>query len=80
MNRRKSILLPGAAAGSCFFPFTITKFEVLGETLHPHRILAAVGTFGLLQTLLHDRFTDQVAWTDIFSDIALYDTGSVEVL
>ena len=49
-------------------------------TLHPHRILAAVGTFGLLQTILPDRFTDQVAWTDIFSDRALYDTSSVEVL
>jgi hypothetical protein len=46
--------------------------------LHPHRILAAVGTFGLLQTLLPDRFQDQTNWTDIFGDIALYNTSEVE--
>lgn len=48
-------------------------------SLHPHRILAAVGTFGLLQTLLPDRFQDnKITWTDIFSDIALYNTSEVE--
>ncbi len=48
--------------------------------LHPHRILSMVGTFGLLQKLLPDRFTDQVAWTDIFSDIQLYNTAAVEAV
>ena len=48
--------------------------------LHPHRILSMVGTFGLLQKLLPERFTDQVAWTDIFSDIQLYNTAAVEAV
>ncbi|GHB86779.1 hypothetical protein [Persicitalea jodogahamensis] len=47
---------------------------------HPHRILSMVGTFGLLQKLLPDGFVDDIAWTDIFSDIRLYDTRAVEVL
>ena len=45
---------------------------------HPHRILSMVGTFGLLQKLLPDRFLDQIRWTDIFSDIQLYNTAAVE--
>ena len=48
--------------------------------LHPHRILSMVGTFGLLQKLLPDRFVDPVAWTDIFSDIQLYNTAAVEAI
>ena len=48
--------------------------------LHPHRILSMVGTFGLLQKLLPERFADQVAWTDIFSDIQLYNTAAVEAV
>ena len=48
--------------------------------LHPHRILSMVGTFGLLQKLLPDRFVDQVAWTDIFSDVQLYNTAAVEAV
>ncbi len=47
---------------------------------HPHRILSMVGTFGLLQKLLPDRFSDDVSWTDIFSDIQLYNTAAVEVI
>ena len=50
------------------------------QKLHPHRILSMVGTFGLLQKLLPHRFVDQVAWTDIFSDIQLYNTAAVEAV
>lgn len=49
-------------------------------TRHPHSILAAVGTFGLLQQHLPDMFYDDVGWTDIFSDRRLYRTKQVEVL
>lgn len=45
---------------------------------HPHRILSMVGTFGLLQKLLPDRFVDDLVWTDIFSDIQLYNTAAIE--
>lgn len=48
------------------------------KKLHPHRILSIVGTFGLLQQLAPDRFYDSVKWSDIFSDVKLYDTASVE--
>ena len=48
--------------------------------LHPHRTLSMVGTFGLLQKLLPDRFVDQLAWSDIFSDIQLYNTAAVEAV
>lgn len=40
--------------------------------LHPHRVLSATGTFGLLQQFMPDAFPDGQVWTDIFSDIALY--------
>lgn len=43
-----------------------------------HQLLARVSTLGLLQQLLPDRFKDAVFWTDIFSDIRLYDTKAVE--
>lgn len=52
----------------------------LWQDQHPHRILSMVGTFGLLQKILPDRFVDNVQWTDIFSDIQLYNTAEVEVL
>lgn len=39
---------------------------------HPHRILAAVGVFGLLQQHRPDQFPDSARWTDIFSDRRLY--------
>ncbi|HEV7347360.1 hypothetical protein [Telluribacter sp.] len=50
------------------------------QNQHPHQILSMVGTFGLLQKLLPERFVDTTPWTDIFSDIRLYDTSAVEVL
>jgi hypothetical protein len=40
--------------------------------------LAIVGIFGLLQKFLPDRFTDTIEWSDIFSDIKLYNTAAVE--
>lgn len=50
------------------------------QQLHPHRTLSMVGTFGLLQKMLPERFVDAVEWTDIFSDIRLYDTAAVEAV
>jgi hypothetical protein len=48
-------------------------------SMHPHLILAAVGTFGLLQRLLPDEWVDDKKWTDIFSDRRFYRTSEVEV-
>jgi hypothetical protein len=53
------------------------KEEVL--SMHPHRILSAIGTFGLLQHHLSEMFYDDVKWTDIFSDRRFYRTDLVEV-
>lgn len=47
---------------------------------HPHRVLAAVSTFGLLQQFFPERFPDEAKWTDIFSDIRFYRTDAVENL
>lgn len=47
--------------------------------LHPHWVLAAVGTFGLLQRLNPAAFYDDRQWTDIFSDVQLHMTKGVEV-
>lgn len=44
-----------------------------------HVLLGAVGSFGLLRQLLPETFVDDVRWTDIFSDVRLYQTGLVEV-
>lgn len=52
--------------------------EVL--SMHPHKILSVVGTFGLLQYHLPEMFCDDVKWTDIFSDRRFYRTDLVEVL
>ena len=49
-------------------------------SLHPHFVLSAVSTFGLLQQLLPDEFVDDRAWTDIFSDRQLYRTREVGAL
>lgn len=49
-------------------------------TLHPHQVLAAVGTFGLLQHFLPQDFPDDRTWTDIFSDVRFYNTAGIEVL
>ncbi|MGH9840961.1 MAG: hypothetical protein ACREEM_19580 [Blastocatellia bacterium] len=46
--------------------------------LHPHWVLAAVGTFGLLHRLNPEMFPSDVEWTDIFSDFRLHDTSAVE--
>lgn len=70
---------------------TLDRFIVLAredwtrhrETLlssHPHVILAAVGTFGLLQQHRPDQFPDDVEWSDIFTDRRLYMTSEVERL
>jgi hypothetical protein len=48
-------------------------------TTHPHRILSAIGTFGLLQHHLPEMFYDDVKWTDIFSDTRFYRTDLVEI-
>jgi hypothetical protein len=47
--------------------------------MHPHRILSAIGIFGLLQYHLPEMFYDEVQWTDIFSDKQFYRTDLVEV-
>jgi hypothetical protein len=52
------------------------KQEVL--EMHPHRILSAIGTFGLLQHHLPEMFYDDVSWSDIFSDVRFYQTNKVE--
>jgi hypothetical protein len=48
-------------------------------SLHSHLVLGAVGTFGLLQRLNPETFTDDRPWTDIFSDRTLHMTRNVEV-
>lgn len=60
----------------------ITYWENYADALlklHPHYILAAVSTFGLLNQFYPERFVDNVPWTDIFSDIRFYQTAKVEV-
>lgn len=47
-------------------------------TGHPHQVLAATGTLGLLRQLLPGRFPDSVAWSDIFSDPRLYRTAEAD--
>ena len=54
--------------------------EFLNSNPDTHLLLSLVGTFGLLQQLLPDRFNDTIQWTDIFSNIRLYQTSEVEVL
>lgn len=46
--------------------------------LHPHFWMSALGIFGLLQRLVPERFDEVLGWTDIFSDIRLYQTKAVE--
>lgn len=58
--------------------YTNSKNELF--KLHPHMVLAAVGTFGLLQYFHPDRFNDDIHWSDIFSDLRFYNTASVEVV
>lgn len=44
---------------------------------HPHPMLAAIGIIGLHRQLRPQVFTDDRAWSDIFSDIRLYQTDAV---
>ena len=46
--------------------------------VHPHRVLAAVGTFGLLGRLAPHMFPSDGRWTDIFSDPRFHRTFAVE--
>ncbi len=46
---------------------------------HPHIGLCLVGTLGLLQRLDPEHYTDDRAWTDIFSDRNLYRMAEIEV-
>jgi len=50
------------------------------EDQHPHIYLAAVGTLGVLNQHLPERFPSDEPWKDIFSDIALSRTDLVETL
>lgn len=52
--------------------------DYLASEPDTHLLLSMVGTFGLLQQLLPDYFYDEVKWTDIFSDLRLYQTHKVE--
>ncbi|MEQ1748280.1 MAG: hypothetical protein ABL974_02575 [Prosthecobacter sp.] len=45
-----------------------------------HVLLGAVGAWGLLNQLLPEAFADTRPWTDIFSDVRLYQTQHVEAL
>ncbi len=45
---------------------------------HPHRVLEVIGTLGLAQRFDPQRFHDTVAWSDIFSDPALYRVRACE--
>jgi hypothetical protein len=49
-------------------------------TLHPHNVLAAVGTFGLLQRLAPDLVPGSTQWTDIFTDSRFYNVRAVEAI
>ncbi len=44
-----------------------------------HVLLGVVGTFGLLRQMMPEVYVDIVQWTDIFSDVRLYQTDRVEV-
>lgn len=45
---------------------------------HAHHLLCLVGILGLHRQLSPERFRDDRAWSDIFSDPALYRTAAVE--
>jgi hypothetical protein len=49
-------------------------------TLHPHNVLAAIGTFGLLQRLAPDLVSGSTQWTDIFTDSRFYNVKAVETV
>lgn len=76
--RESEILESVNRYGDLVFDYWNNPLDIWKE-IHPHRILSIVGTFGLLQQLIQDRFYDTVKWSDIFSDVKLYDTATVEV-
>ena len=49
------------------------------QTITMHGLLCLASTFGLLNQLLPETFTDSAKWLDIFSARMLYRTNSVEV-
>lgn len=46
--------------------------------LHPHLVLGAMGTFGLLSRMCPEMFPSDGEWTDIFSDPRFHNTAAVE--
>ncbi|PCJ56553.1 MAG: hypothetical protein COA79_18515 [Planctomycetota bacterium] len=57
----------------------IEKYDIKKiQELDMHLILAIVGEMGLLNQLDPERFVDDIQWSDIFSDIKLYNTKDVE--
>ncbi len=56
-----------------YAPFMAQKMDL-------HNTLSVVSRFGLLNQLLPKAFPTPTPWTDIFSDIRLYQTGKVERL
>jgi len=49
-------------------------------SLHPHNVLAAGGTFGLLSRMAPAMFPSTSKWSDIFSDPRFHNTRAVEAL
>jgi hypothetical protein len=68
---RSAVRVHGDLAHQCYRGFMQGKPDT-------HILLAAVGELGLLNQLDPERFHDIVRWTDIFSDVRLYDTATVE--
>lgn len=67
---------------------SIERFAQFFESFYPayfeqkpdlHHVLAQVGAVGLLNQLDPERFPDSHPWTDIFSDLRLYQVAAVEV-
>ena len=73
-----------AAIRSCVERYARLVLKYYGERraalfkLHPHIVLAAAGTFGLLQRLAPGVITGKIQWTDIFTDRRFYQTQAVE--
>jgi hypothetical protein len=57
-----------------------TAHQDYAYTWDPHRVLAAIGCFGLLQQFRPEDYPDTNTWTDIFTHKPFYDTAAVEVL
>jgi hypothetical protein len=75
---RSSDIEAGATRFSRWF---LDRFEQLWNQVspeHPHHALCLVGTLGLLQRFDPEHYTDDRAWTDIFSDRRLYRAAEIE--